>query len=39
MKEVNLCYKYLYLINTELNYNFVIVKFTLDDKMKKIEYF
>lgn len=39
MKEVDLCHRYLYLINTEFNYNFVIVKFTLDDKIKKIEYF
>jgi hypothetical protein len=39
MKEVDISYRYLYLKNTELNYNFVIVKFSLDEKIKKIEYF
>ena len=39
MKNQDIYHRYLYFINTELNYNFVIVKFILDDKIKKIEYF
>lgn len=39
MKNIDLYHRYLYFINTELNYNFVIVKFILDDKIKKMEYF
>ena len=40
MQNVDLKFSYLYLYNSLLDYNFVIVKFLLDDKNNgKIEYF
>jgi hypothetical protein len=39
MTNVDLKFTYLYLHNTILNYNFVMVKFSLDDKNNNIEYF
>ena len=40
MKNVDLIFTYLYLYNSVLNYNFVIVKFLLDEKNNnEIEYF
>lgn len=40
MKNIDLKFNYLYLHNSLLNYNFVVVKFSLDDKNTNlIEYF